>query len=198
MVGEIRDAETADIAFKAALTGHLVLSTLHTNDSSGAVLRLLNMDLEPFMVASALRLVMAQRLIRRLCKACRTPLAPGSPEAQVLLHAAGEAGQRLLGGATIYEPVGCSACNGSGFRGRTGIYEVLRVTPEIEDLIIARASAAELRRSARQSGMRTLREAGLMKVASGESALREVLEHTVADADQLPGADKGAGVPTHA
>ncbi|MCL4848225.1 MAG: GspE/PulE family protein [Acidobacteria bacterium] len=198
MVGEIRDAETADIALKAALTGHLVLSTLHTNDSPGAVLRLLNMDLEPFMVASALRLVLAQRLIRRLCKACRTPLAPGAPEAQVLRHAAGEAGQRLLGGATIYEPVGCPECNGSGFRGRTGIYEVLRVTPEIEDLIIARASAAELRRSARQSGMRTLREAGLMKVASGESALREVLEHTVADADPLPGADKGAGVPTHA
>lgn len=198
MVGEIRDAETADIALKAALTGHLVLSTLHTNDSPGAVLRLLNMDLEPFMVASALRLVLAQRLIRKLCKACRQPLAPGSPEAKVLLHAAGEAGERLLGGATIYEPVGCPECNGSGFRGRTGIYEVLRVTPEIEELIIARGSAAELRRSARGSGMRTLREAGLMKVATGESALREVLEHTVADAEPVPETRGDAGVATHA
>lgn len=184
MVGEIRDAETADIALKAALTGHLVLSTLHTNDAPGAVLRLLNMGLEPFVVASALRLVVAQRLLRRLCPACRVPVSP-SPEVfrRVVAGAPARLGQ-LLEGGTVFEAKGCAACGGSGYRGRTGIFEVLRITERIEELIISRATAAAIRAQARAEGMRTLREAGLCKVAAGETSIDEVLQQTAPESDQ--------------
>lgn len=177
MVGEIRDAETADIALKSALTGHLVLSSLHTNDAPGAVLRLINMNLEPFLIASALRLVVAQRLIRRLCKKCKVPAAAGV--------------EKTLGlppRATVFEPKGCPECSGSGFRGRVGIFEVLTVTERIEDLIIKRAGVTEIRAQARADGMRTLREAGLRKVAEGDTSIAEVLEHTIAE-------DKVSGEP---
>jgi type IV pilus assembly protein PilB len=177
MVGEVRDAETADIALKAALTGHLVLSSLHTNDAAGAVLRLLNMGLESFIVASSLRLVVAQRLVRRLCRECRV-----TSEIDVRTHPLTAAFERLHhhGRATIHEPRGCPACGGSGYRGRTGIFEVLRMSAAIEDLVMRRASVSEIRLQAWRDGMRTLREAALAKVLIGETSLAEVLEHTVA------------------
>jgi type II secretory ATPase GspE/PulE/Tfp pilus assembly ATPase PilB-like protein len=184
MVGEIRDAETADIALKSALTGHLVLSTLHTNDSPGAVLRLINMNLEPFLIASALRLVVAQRLIRRLCAKCKRAVPPSSEQAGVILRAVSAEARALLAKNPFYEPVGCAACGGSGYRGRTGIFEVLRVTEAIEDLIIKRASVPLIRAQAKAEGMRTLRDAGLRKVALGETSVAEVLEHTIADAEE--------------
>ncbi|BCS31121.1 type II secretion system protein E [Luteitalea sp. TBR-22] len=177
MVGEVRDAETADIALKAALTGHLVLSSLHTNDAAGAVLRLLNMGLESFIVASSLRLVVAQRLVRRLCKECRT-----TTEIDVRTHPLTAPYERLHhhGRATIHEPRGCPACGGAGYRGRTGIFEVLRMSAAIEDMVMRRASVSEIRLQAYRDGMRTLREAALAKVLLGETSLAEVLEHTVA------------------
>jgi type IV pilus assembly protein PilB len=184
MVGEIRDAETADISLKAALTGHLVLSTLHTNDAAGAILRLINMNLEPFLISSALRLVVAQRLIRRLCVKCKQPVAPASDRAGLILRAVSPAARVLLSQATIYEPAGCPACGGSGYRGRTGIFEVLRVTDAIEDLIIRRASVPLIRAQAKADGMHSLRDAGLRKVALGETSIAEVLEHTVADSEE--------------
>jgi type IV pilus assembly protein PilB len=180
MVGEIRDTETADIALKAALTGHLVLSTLHTNDAPGAVLRLLNMDLEPFVIASSLRLIVAQRLVRRLCMTCRRPMARDA-SLPVVLRSMVDQIDRLRPGAVIYEAVGCAACGSTGYRGRTGIFEVLRVTPAIEELILARATASEVRGKARAEGMRTLRDTGLLKVLGGETSLTEVLEHTIGD-----------------
>jgi type IV pilus assembly protein PilB len=180
MVGEIRDTETADIALKAALTGHLVLSTLHTNDAPGAVLRLINMDLEPFVVASSLRLIVAQRLVRRLCAKCKRPMTrDGNISAAYRSMIAQIDAMRQ--GTPIYEPVGCASCGSSGYRGRTGIFEVLRVTPAIEELILARATASDVRVRARAEGMRTLRDAGLVKVLAGETSLAEVLEHTIGD-----------------
>jgi type IV pilus assembly protein PilB len=194
MVGEVRDAETADIALKAALTGHLVLSTLHTNDAPGAVLRLVNMDLEPFIIASALRLVIAQRLIRRLCPDCKRAVDPGSSRFEVMAQALPDEARALLAGGVVYEPAGCERCERSGYRGRTGIFETLSVTEPIEDLIIRRASAAAIRAEARAEGMRTLRLAALYKVRAGETSIAEVLEHTVADAAEPP--EGAAGVPS--
>ena len=183
MVGEIRDAETADISLKAALTGHIVLSTLHTNDAAGAVLRLVNMDLEPFLIASALRLVVAQRLLRCLCPDCKRPAVDGTEAFSALQCTAAPAVRALLKAPTIYEAVGCPKCGGSGFKGRTGIFEALRVSEGVEELIVARGSAAAIRLRARREGMRTLREAGLIKVAAGDTAVSEVIEHTVADVE---------------
>jgi type IV pilus assembly protein PilB len=180
MVGEIRDTETADIALKAALTGHLVLSTLHTNDAPGAVLRLINMDLEPFVIASSLRLIVAQRLVRRLCPQCKRPMKRDASTPVLLRSMAAEV-DAMRPGAQAFEPVGCAACGSTGYRGRTGIFEVLRVTPAIEELILARATASEVRAKARSEGMRTLRDAGLAKVLAGETSLAEVLEHTIGD-----------------
>jgi type IV pilus assembly protein PilB len=179
MVGEVRDAETADIALKAALTGHLVLSTLHTNDAPGAVLRLLNMGLEPFIVASSLRLILAQRLVRRLCADCKA--VDDGLEGRLEALAARD-DVTLPGGAPppIYKAVGCARCGGRGYRGRTGIYEVLRVSPRIEDLILARAGAQAVRVAARRDGMVTLRQAGWYKVLAGDTSLAEIFDHTLA------------------
>jgi len=189
MVGEIRDTETADIALKAALTGHLVLSTLHTNDAPGAVLRLINMDLEPFVIASSLRLIVAQRLVRRLCSQCKRPMKRDR-EADVPPVLRAMVGQldAMRPGVQIFEPVGCASCGSSGYRGRTGIFEVLRVTPAIEELILARATASDVRSKARSEGMHTLRDAGLSKVLDGETSLAEILEHTIGDDDQTSAA----------
>jgi type IV pilus assembly protein PilB len=194
MVGEIRDLETADIALKAALTGHLVLSTLHTNDSPGAVLRLVNMNLEPFIIASSLRLIVAQRLIRRLCQSCKKPMTSldgVSPGIKQMIASSDVL--RASDDARFYEPAGCPSCGGSGYRGRTGIFEVLRVTPAIEELILARASASDVRTRARAEGMRTLRDAGLMKALAGDTSLAEVLEHTIGDEGN---SDRGSGAAT--
>jgi type IV pilus assembly protein PilB len=193
MVGEIRDQETADMALKAALTGHLVLSTLHTNDAPGAALRLMNMNLEPFLIASALRLVVAQRLIRRLCGQCRVPVPAGSDRLEALLRGLPTPARELFAAGPVYEAGGCPTCGDTGYRGRTGIFEVLRVTGAVEELIIGRASAAAIREQAVRDGMRTLRMAGLAKVAAGETSLSEVLESTVADAE--PGETRPAPSP---
>jgi type IV pilus assembly protein PilB len=187
MVGEIRDAETADIALKAALTGHLVLSTLHTNDAPGAVLRLVNMDLEPFIIASSLRLIVAQRLVRRLCAQCKRPMVRNAAVPALIRSMVAQI-DAIRPGAPIYEAVGCAACGSSGYRGRTGIFEVLRVTPAIEELILGRATASEVRAKARAEGMHSLRDSGLAKVLAGETSLAEVLEHTIGD-DQTSAAE---------
>ncbi len=181
MVGEIRDAETADIALKAALTGHVVLSTLHTNDAPGAVLRLANMNLEPFVIASSLRLVVAQRLVRALCRECRRAVSAHAEPWRSRLDALGSSSRPVFEAGTFFEPVGCPACHSTGYRGRTGIFEVLQVTPRIEALIVEGASTSSLRGAAKAEGMRTLRHAALLKVAAGETSLGEVIEHTVAD-----------------
>ncbi len=171
MIGEIRDVETAEIAIQAALTGHLMLSTLHTNDAAGAIARLVDMDIPPFLIASALGLVVGQRLLRLLCPVCRQPFTPpGSTLADLGL---GD------GPHTIYRPKGCEACDGVGFRGRTAIYEVLEISKEIEELIMAKAATTELARRAVASGMLTLHRAGLGKVLSGASSLEEVLRVTL-------------------
>jgi type IV pilus assembly protein PilB len=170
MVGEIRDRETAEIAIKAALTGHLVLSTLHTNDAPNTVTRLLDMGVEPFLVASSLNLVVAQRLIRTICSKCKQPLeAPPELMRQFDLDPAAVV---LFGGT------GCPECNFSGYRGRIAIYEVLPFRDALKELVFERTSAAEIRRAARTLGMMTLRETGLHKVIAGITTLEEVLRIT--------------------
>ncbi|HWY18997.1 MAG TPA: ATPase, T2SS/T4P/T4SS family [Solirubrobacteraceae bacterium] len=167
MVGEIRDRETAQIAVESALTGHLVLSTLHTNDAPSAISRLVEMGIEPFLVASALDCVVAQRLARKLCSHCkrRTIVA-----AQVLR----DSGYKALVDLEAYEPVGCRRCGGSGYRGRVGLYEVMDVSPEIQKLALERRPAEEIRDVAVRQGMRRLRDDGLDKVRQGRTAIAEI------------------------
>jgi type IV pilus assembly protein PilB len=174
LVGEIRDFETAEIAVKAALTGHLVLSTLHTNDAPSTINRLMNMGIEPFLVASSLNLVCAQRLVRRICKHCIEP----HPIPAAALEHAGFAPDD----AKVVVPSrgkGCDKCNHSGFRGRVGLYEVMEVTEEVRELILVGASALELRRKAIEEGMITLRQSGLRKVKEGVTTIDEVVRETV-------------------
>ncbi len=173
MVGEMRDLETAQIAIQASLTGHLVLSTLHTNDSAGAVTRLVDMGVEPFMVAATLEGVLAQRLLRTICKGCRSPYDP-------TLHILNQLGltQEDLGGKQFYTGAGCSTCGGSGYKGRKGIYELLDVTDPIRDLITGRAPSLVLRQKAIELGMATLREDGLRSIYDGETTIEEVLKYT--------------------
>jgi len=170
MVGEIRDKETAEIAIRAALTGHLVFSTLHTNDSAGAVTRLLDMGIEPFLVASSVECLVAQRLVRRLCSNCKTPW----PVDHKILEEAGFE-QELLSTGTIYEAVGCDECRQTGFNGRTGIYEVLVISDHIRPLIISRASSNEIKTEALRRGMNTLRDDGWAKVLQGVTTIEEVI-----------------------
>ncbi|HAZ63641.1 MAG TPA: type II secretion system protein GspE [Armatimonadetes bacterium] len=173
MVGEIRDHETADIAIHAALTGHLVFSTLHTNDSAGAVARLLDMGIEPFLVASSLEGVLAQRLVRRLCPACKAPHAPTSAELYDMGNLADESRQH-----TIFRPVGCDECRGTGYRGRVGLIELLVVDDEIQELILRRASSAAIRESAQARGLVTLREEGWRHAFAGLTSIDEVTRVT--------------------
>ena len=174
MVGEIRDAETADVAVKAAQTGHLVLSTLHTNDAPSTVNRLMNMGIEPFLVASSLNLVCAQRLVRRICKNCTEPHPTPS---QALL----QAGFTSEDAKTVVpnRGKGCEKCNNTGYKGRVGLYEVMEVTEELRELILVGASALELRRKAVEVGMITLRGSGLRKVKEGVTTIEEVVRETV-------------------
>jgi len=174
LVGEIRDFETAEIAVKAALTGHLVLSTLHTNDAPSTINRLMNMGVEPFLVASSLNLVCAQRLVRRVCQHCKT-IDPVPPSA--LQHA----GFGAVEAATItaYKGAGCDNCNRTGYRGRVGLYEVMEITDELRELILVGASSAELRRKAIEEGMLTLRMSGLQKIRDGVTSVEEVIRETV-------------------
>jgi general secretion pathway protein E/type IV pilus assembly protein PilB len=176
MVGEIRDLETAEIAINAALTGHLVFSTLHTNDAPGAVTRLIDMGIKPFLVASAVRAIMAQRLVRRICKNCAVPYEP-EPE---LLQTMG-LDQEFLKNSKLMKGRGCAECGGNGYKGRMGIYEIFMVTIEIQNLIYERVPSSVIRDAARKSGMRTLREDGLRKAAAGMTTLEEVLSNTMMD-----------------
>ncbi|NCC52834.1 MAG: type II/IV secretion system protein [Spartobacteria bacterium] len=170
MVGEIRDKETAEIAIRAALTGHLVFSTLHTNDSAGAVTRLLDMGIEPFLVASSVECLVAQRLVRQLCKNCKTPW----PIDKAILEEAGFDLERLSEG-TIYEAAACDECRQTGFNGRTGIYEILVISDHIRPLIISRASSNEIKAEALRQGMFTLRDDGWTKVLGGVTTIEEVI-----------------------
>ncbi len=168
MIGEIRDLETAQIAVQASLTGHLVLATLHTNDSVGAVTRLVDMGIEPFLVASSLIGVLAQRLVRRLCPQCRKPHAPGAAERRLLQLTPTDTRQINL-------PAGCAACASSGYQGRTGVFELLTIDDELRTQIHDEDSEERLREHARARGMRSIREDGLRWVLAGETSLDEVL-----------------------
>lgn len=183
MVGEIRDRETAEISIRAALTGHLVFSTLHTNDSAASISRLLDMGIEPFLVASSVEGIIAQRLIRRLCPSCRKPLEIDEVQKE-FLRGEGFPVEKLET-QTVYEPVGCDECRGSGFKGRTGIYEILTVDDTIRPLIIERASSSEIKRAAKQRGLNTLREDGWKKVLAGITTVEEVLRVSEEDEETI-------------
>jgi type IV pilus assembly protein PilB len=174
LVGEIRDFETAEIAVKAALTGHLVLSTLHTNDAPSTISRLMNMGIEPFLVATSVNLICAQRLVRRICANCKEELEV--PE-QALIDA-GYSPEEVKT-TKIYHGKGCSTCNKGGYKGRTGLYEVMEINDEMRELILVGASALELKKKAVEQGMLTLRRSGLAKVALGQTTMEEVLRETV-------------------
>jgi type IV pilus assembly protein PilB len=174
LVGEIRDFETAEIAVKASLTGHLVLSTLHTNDAPSTISRLMNMGIEPFLVASSVNLICAQRLVRRLCTQCKGD-HPHAPEALVAAGFTPEEAQKVV----PQKGSGCERCNGSGYKGRVGLYEVMEITDELRELILVGASALELRRKAVDEGMITLRRSGLQKVMEGVTTIEEVARETV-------------------
>ena len=190
MVGEIRDRETADIAIRAALTGHLVFSTLHTNDSAGGVTRLVDMGIEPFLVASSVECLVAQRLVRRLCNHCKQPWDVDNS----YLEQAGFDLERLSEG-TIYEAVGCELCHHSGFSGRMGIYEVLPITDNIRPLIVARVSSNEIKSEALRQGMKTLRDDGWRKVLAGVTTVEEVLRVSEEDEEMVSLASEEAEVP---
>jgi type IV pilus assembly protein PilB len=171
LLGEIRDHETAQIAIEASLTGHLVLSTLHTNDAPSAITRLTEMDIEPFLVGSALDCVVAQRLARRLCDRCKTPYSHDSGSLAAL-RIGYDASQPV---PTLFQPVGCTSCSNTGYRGRIALHEVMSVTEEIERLAVARSSSAEIGRVAREQGMLTLREDGWAKAQLGYTSIEEIL-----------------------
>jgi type IV pilus assembly protein PilB len=175
LIGEIRDHETAQIAIEAALTGHLVLSTLHTNDAPSAINRLIEMGIEPFLVGSALDCVLAQRLARRLCTKCKEAYTP-TEESLVQARFPWEPGQPV---PTLFRPVGCPSCSKTGYKGRMAIHEVMTVSEEIERLSVERRSADEIGRVARAQGMSTLRHDGLSKVLRGDTSLEEILRVVV-------------------
>jgi type IV pilus assembly protein PilB len=174
LVGEIRDFETAEIAVKAALTGHLVLSTLHTNDAPSTINRLMNMGIEPFLVASSVNLICAQRLVRRICSRCKED-HPTPPQALVDAGFTAEEAQRVV----PKRGRGCDVCNNTGYKGRVGLYEVMEVTDELRELILVGASGLELKRKAVEEGMITLRRSGLFKVMDGVTTIEEVARETV-------------------
>ncbi len=174
LVGEIRDFETAEIAVKAALTGHLVLSTLHTNDAPSTINRLMNMGIEPFLVASSLNLVCAQRLVRRICTNCKID-EPLPPAALVNIGFTPELAETVV----PKKGKGCEKCNGTGYKGRVGLYEVMEINEELRELILVGASSIELRRKAIEEGMITLRGSGLRKITDGVTTIEEVVRETV-------------------
>ncbi len=174
LVGEIRDFETAEIAVKAALTGHLVLSTLHTNDAPSTISRLMNMGIEPFLVATSVNLICAQRLVRRVCSQCKEPMNI-TPQALVDAGYTPEEAKTT----TVYHGRGCGTCNNTGYKGRVGLYEVMEINDELKELILVGASALELRKKALDNGMITLRRSGLIKIASAQTTMEEVIRETV-------------------
>ncbi len=178
MIGEIRDLETAEIAVNASLTGHLVFSTLHTNDAPSAVTRLIDIGVKPFLVASSTRAIMAQRLVRRICPKCKEPYKPNESE----LHLLGPATAHVAA-AELFKGKGCSDCANTGYRGRCGIYEIFVLDDIVRHMINDQVAAGELRAQARRLGMRTLREDGLRKVVAGTTTLEEVFRVTMGDKD---------------
>ena len=176
LVGEMRDHETVDVAIKAALTGHLVLSTVHTNDAASTVTRLVNMGIEPFLVADSVFLIVAQRLVRRLCKKCAIDhrLPPQALEEMGFTP-------EEVGRARVLKPKGCEGCNNTGYKGRIALYEVLRVTDEIKDMILTRAQSKDIKKKAIEQGMLTLRRSGITKVLNGITSMEEVLRETIRD-----------------
>ncbi|MFW5782007.1 MAG: GspE/PulE family protein, partial [Candidatus Muiribacteriaceae bacterium] len=184
MVGEIRDYETAEIAIKASLTGHLVLSTLHTNDAPSTIGRLIDMGVEPYMVATSIILIQAQRLVRTICSHCKIEYKP-KPELIKSLGVTPELLVRLglknidLNNLTLYKGKGCEMCNNEGYRGRTGIFEVLPISEVIKEQVIQRKSVIEIRRKAREEGMYTLRESAIRKMLLGNITVEQVTQVTV-------------------
>jgi type IV pilus assembly protein PilB len=174
LVGEIRDFETAEIAVKAALTGHLVLSTLHTNDAPSTISRLMNMGIEPFLVATSVNLICAQRLVRRICVGCKEPVEL-QPQALIEAGYTPEEASKT----TVQHGKGCATCNNTGYKGRVGLYEVMEINDDVRELILVGASALELKKKALETGMITLRRSGLLKVAAGLTTMEEVLRETV-------------------
>src|SRR5262249_5807434 len=173
ILGEMRDLETSQIAIQASLTGHLVLSTLHTNDAPGAVTRLVDMGVEPFLISSTLMGVLGQRLVRTICKQCRTPFEP--TEAQLTLL---NLSPHDLGDKVFYYGRGCSNCNDTGYKGRKGIYELLVINDAIRGLVNERAPSVVLRQKAVELGMVTLREDGLRSIFDGDTTVEEVVKYT--------------------
>ncbi|HEX3552430.1 MAG TPA: type IV-A pilus assembly ATPase PilB [Thermoanaerobaculia bacterium] len=174
LVGEVRDFETAEVAIKAAMTGHLVLSTLHTNDAPSSISRLMNMGIEPFLVATSVHMIVAQRLVRRICAFCKEPL--DVPPAALVQAGFSEHESRTL---KLFKGRGCERCSNTGYKGRVGLYEVLEVEDEMKEMILSGASAFELRQKAVQNGMMTLRGSGLQKIRDGMTTLDEVVRETV-------------------
>ncbi|SHI69548.1 type IV pilus assembly protein PilB [Malonomonas rubra DSM 5091] len=180
MIGEIRDFETAEIGVKAALTGHLVLSTLHTNDAPSTINRMLNMGIEPFLVASAVNLISAQRLGRRVCSECKVPedvskdalISAGVPEAEI-------------GKFKVYKGKGCSTCNDTGYKGRIGIYQVMPMFDELKEMVLSGANTAEIKQESMRLGVKTMRQSALTKMMEGVTTLEEVLRCTVADDQEM-------------
>ncbi len=168
MVGEIRDLETAELAVRAALTGHLVLSTVHANDSPSTLMRLVDIGIEPYLVTSSTHMVMAQRLVRRICPSCRAPYDP-DPKAIASL------GHDLFDGFTFYHGTGCKQCKGRGYKGRVGLYELLNITPELVELALQNASADVLKKRAVEQGLKTLKDSAIQKVLDGTTTVEEVL-----------------------
>ncbi len=174
LVGEIRDFETAEIAIKAALTGHLVLSTLHTNDAPSTISRLMNMGIEPFLVATSVNLICAQRLVRRVCTQCKEEVK--IPKKTLLRIGYNE---DEIDKVNVSKGSGCDRCSGTGYKGRVGLYEVMQITDEMRELILSGATAMDLRRQATKDGMITLRRSGLIKIMNGQTSIEEVLRETV-------------------
>lgn len=176
LVGEMRDFETVDIAIKAALTGHLVFSTVHTNDAASTITRLINMNVEPFLIADSVILIVAQRLVRQLCKKCKTPH-------KLPLKALIDMGFTAEEAETVqvFKPKGCPACNGTGYKGRIALFEVMPIDDDIRELILARAQSREIKKKAMEKGMITLRRSGLIKIKAGITSVEEVLRETVRD-----------------
>jgi type IV pilus assembly protein PilB len=174
LVGEIRDFETAEIAVKAALTGHLVLSTLHTNDAPSTINRLMNMGIEPFLVATSVNLICAQRLVRRICKECKEEASMPTNALVEVGFDPDEASQ-----IKVHKGRGCSNCNNTGYRGRVGLFEVMEISEEVRELILSGASAMELKRQSIDEGMIDLRRSGLEKIKAGLTTVEEVVRETV-------------------
>jgi type IV pilus assembly protein PilB len=176
LIGEMRDLETVDIAIKAALTGHLVFSTVHTNDAASTVMRLINMNVEPFLIADSVILIVAQRLVRRLCQKCKAPHR--LPEKALI-----DIGftPEEVKSVSVWKAAGCDACNNTGYKGRIGLYEVMPVDDEIREMILVRAQSREIKKRAMEKGMKTLRRSGLIKIKNGITSVEEVLRESVKD-----------------